>query len=265
MKLRIICVVLMIWLASATYAPAQFWEKKEWKTWSKAECEKMLSDSPWTRHFENSVYKEGASGMGTGTQGFHGENRAQLEYTVQLRSALPIRQAVICVAKFQNKYEQMPDAQKKEFDERANEYLNQSFANRVVAHVIYKTNLQEIDRFLAQYWQQSNEKVIPASGDLLGPKGERIRPARFLSQVGGAREFELIFPKELNGEPIANEADQQLAIEMPDMPLLILRSLGFSSNRQDIQAAELGTQKTEARVSISFDLRKMKYQNKLEY
>jgi hypothetical protein len=268
MKLRNFFIVVMIWLAGATSAHGQFWEKKEWKTWSKPECEKMLSDSPWTRHFENSVYREGPKGIdrgGSGTAGFQGENRAQLEYTVQLRSALPIRQAVICMAKFQNKYDQMAEAQKKEFDERANEYLNQSFANRVVVHVSYKTNLQDIDRFLAQYWQQSNEKVIPASGDLLGPKGERIRPVRFLSQVGGAREFELIFLRELNGANIANENDQQFSIEMPDMPLLILRGLGFSSNRQDIQAAQQGTQKTELRVAISFDLRKMKYQNKLEY
>ena len=265
MKLRIFCVVLMIWLASATAADAQFWEQKEWKTWSKAECEKMLSDSPWTRPFQTTVYKEGASGMSSGTQGFQGENRAELGYTVQLRSALPIRQAVVRMAMIENKYDEMPEAKKKEFDERANEYLNQSFANRVVAHVIYRTNLQEIDRFLAQYWQQSDERVIPATGDLIGPRGDRIRPVRFLSQVGGAREFELIFPREVNGENLAKENDREFSIEMPDMPILVLRGLGFESRRQDLQAAERGAQKTERRVLVHFDLRKMTFQNKLEY
>jgi hypothetical protein len=265
MKLRVPVLVaaLVVWVCGATVAHAQFWEKKDWKTWSKGDCEKLLKDSPWARPFENSIYREGATGLGTGTGGFHGENRASLQYFVQLRSALPIRQAIIRLAMIENKYDKMSEQDRKAFDERAQEYLNQSFANRIVVHVTYKTNLQEIDRYLAEYWQQAAPNVIPTTGDIIGPKGDRVRPVRFISEVGGSREFELIFPREMNGETYINEVDKGFSIELPDIPQVILDN--FRSNRQDVRAAERETQKTEQRALIQFDVRKMKFQDKLEY
>jgi hypothetical protein len=250
-------------MGSATVAQAQVWEKKDWKTWSKGDCEKLLKDSPWARPFENSIYREGASGMASGTQGFHGENRATLQYTVQLRSALPIRQAVIRLAMIESKYDKMSEQDRKAFDERAQEYLGQSFANRIVVHVTYKTNLTEIDRFLAEYWQQSDQFVAPNTGDLISPKGERVRPARFIADVGGSREFELIFPREMNGENYINEVDKEFSVELPDIPQFIQDN--FRSNRQDVRGTGQGTQVTDRRALIQFDLRKMKFQDKLEY
>lgn len=263
MQLRILCAATMLWLAGAVPAHGQFWEKKDWKTWSKSECEKMLTDSPWAKRFQTSVYREGPTGMASGTGGFHGENRVELEYTVELRSARPIRQAVVRLAMLQNKYDQMNDDDRKAFDDRSKEYLDQSFENRVVAHVQYKTNLQEIDRFLAEVWQRSPERAIPIFGDLIGPKGERIRPVRFLSDVGGPREFELIFPKAVEEQSFVREGDKEIGLELPDIPVVILRRV--EGPRQDLQASGRGTQTTEGRLLVRFDLRKMQFQGKLEY
>jgi hypothetical protein len=271
MKVRVQCAALLLWLCSASVVHAQFWEKKDWKTWSKGDCEKMLNDSPWSRSFENVVVREGATGMRSGSQGYGGESRASLKYSVQLRSALPVRQAVIRLAMIQNKYDKMSADEKKNFDQNAEQYLNQDFSNRVVVHVEYSTNLQEMDRYLAEYWQRSKERDAPLTGDLVTPKGERIRPARFISDVGAAREFELIFPREASGEPYISDADKGFSVELPDIPEDILdnfRNLREGVTVQTRQSRDTegrGNQQTEKRALIQFDVRKMKYQGKLEY
>ena len=35
-------------LAVLTASADDFWVKKDWKTWSAADCKKLLEDSPWT-------------------------------------------------------------------------------------------------------------------------------------------------------------------------------------------------------------------------
>jgi hypothetical protein len=276
MKLRTLCAALVILLFGATVAHAQFWEEKDWKTWSKGDCEKMLKDSPWARSFENSIYKEGPGGLasaggtgtgtGTGTGGtlsFAGDNRASLKYTVQLRSALPIRQAVVRLAMIQNKYDKMSTEEKKDFDRHSQEYLDQDFSNRIVVHVTYESNLQELDRWLAEFWQKSPTAAMPITGDLITPKGDRIRPVRFISDVGASREFELIFAKEVDNEPYIREVDTGFSVELPDIPQQIADR--FRGGRRNVQTSGRDTQETEKRALVQFDLRKMKFQDRLEY
>ena len=45
---RYLAIILAIsGLAALTARAEDFWVAKDWKTWSKAECKKMLEDSPW--------------------------------------------------------------------------------------------------------------------------------------------------------------------------------------------------------------------------
>ena len=251
--------------ALATPLNAQFWEKKDWRDWSKQECEKMLKDSPWSRRFVSAVFQEGAATVADINNKMRGETRAELEYIVQLRSALPVRQAYIRLAMIDNKYDKMPADQKKQFDESAEAFLNQDFSNRVVAHIIYTTNLQEIARFLAQYWQQSSEQTMPTSGDLIGPKGQRVRPARYIAPVGGNPELELIYAKQMEGAELVSSTDRSFSIELPDGPAIVISAPQGARSDVRMTRTGAGDQTTEPRVLIQFDPRKMTFKGKLEY
>src|SRR5688572_11212653 len=83
--------LLLVLTASAV---AQLWIKKPYTEWNKGDCKKMLTDSPWigkegtVQPLQQTVSEETAEASGR-------ESALEIKYVAQLRSALPIRQAVV--------------------------------------------------------------------------------------------------------------------------------------------------------------------------
>lgn len=231
---------------------AQFWEKKDWRQWSESECKKMLSDSPWARKFDNLIVVQDARGMGSRMAGATGqperESTPTLTYIAQLRSALPIRQAVVRTMMFQLKYDKMSDAEKKSFDQQAEAYINQSFDDRVVVHIIYDANVTNYRKQVDDMWRSGRPNLL-TSVFLNPPRGDRLEPVRFIPPEGGIPEFELIFPKGVNGEPIVTENDKEFSVEIPPTSITVNAPVSFN----------------EKRILFEFDVRKMKYRGTFEY
>ena len=92
-------------VAVTTEVSAQeFWARKSYKTWTKEEIIKIISDSPWAQ------VRETEADITTGG------TRANV--TIRLRSALPIRQALVRLKQLEAKYDKMDQRQQAEFDER---------------------------------------------------------------------------------------------------------------------------------------------------
>ena len=71
-----------------------FWQKKPYQEWSEKECQRLLHDSPWADTFTTVESKTRT------TQRYDDLDRAaeplpELSYVAQIRSALPIRQALM--------------------------------------------------------------------------------------------------------------------------------------------------------------------------
>jgi hypothetical protein len=248
MKIRITRVLrhavpsLALLALFATPAGAQFWEKKDWRQWSKSECKKMLSDSPWSKTFADEVVVRQDGGIGAG--GFpEREDRPKVEYVVQLRSALPVRQAVIRAMQHEIKYDKLSAAEKASYDRQFEQYLNQDFDDRVVVHVNYGSNVQLFQRALDNIWRSISTTglVVPAHTYLINPKGELVDIARFIPPSPSASEFELLFPKFWKGAPMVTEQDRMFQVQLP------------------------GVSFQEQRILIEFDVRKMKYRGTFEY
>src|SRR5579864_5600807 len=122
MRRRNVFAVLGILLVTVLTVQAEdFWVKKDWTKWSKDECNKMLQDSPWSKHWGKGEVllsaalpsqqnnnptdaARGASGTlggsnlgttGAGQEGAGGDSQLELHYYVELRSALPVREAIV--------------------------------------------------------------------------------------------------------------------------------------------------------------------------
>jgi hypothetical protein len=245
--------------ALALPARAQFWEKKPWQQWTRQECDKMLTDSPWARKFTTSEVRIQASGIRTGgTQ--ERETQPTIEYIAHLRSALPVRQAVVRLMQIQTRYDRMSDAEKRNFDKQAADYLNQDFSNRVVVHIIYQSNITALQQGLDDTWRASSTD-LPAETYLISGRGERIELMRFIPPAPQAPEFELIFPKLRNGEPILSPSDRRFQIQLP----VINKSTPASQTLLSGQLAYTGTALAETRMLFEFDVQKMMFNGKLEY
>jgi hypothetical protein len=236
-------VAALLALAGAGPAGAQeFWEKKPHTEWNKDQCKKLLRDSPWSRTFGIASVQQDQFGQPTSGEGRQTEQR--INYYVQLRGALPVRQAVARAAMIENKYDKMSEEQKKVFDASIERYLN-SHSPHIIVHVEYETDVAFFDRALAQYWQTSfPEGTMPAGVYLTTSKGKRVTPINWKYETGGGRAFEFYFPREVDGEALIGPDVKTFSVEFPNPRIRDLR---------------------DPRAFVEFKTEKMKYKGELIY
>lgn len=111
MKVRQMIPMLLLVTAlcvTAAQAQTESWQNKPYSQWTKDEARKVLNESPWALRVERSIP------IGTGSAG----NIQSKAYTLRLRSALPIRQALLRLRQLDEKYDKMDEKKKAEFDEK---------------------------------------------------------------------------------------------------------------------------------------------------
>lgn len=101
-------------LACAGEARAQKedWQSKPFNQWTQKEAQKVLTDSPWSKTVASSgpMVNFGNYGINTPTP--------DRVYVARLRSALPVRQAILRLRQLKEKYDSMSDKDKAKFDEK---------------------------------------------------------------------------------------------------------------------------------------------------
>jgi len=211
MKARNISLALLALGVCAAAAFAQgFWDKKEWRSWSKEECKKMQEDSPWAQKWYRAHVAQDR--FGQPTKGDTRETEQFIFYVIQLRSALPVRQAFIRDILIRN-YDKMGAEQKKSFDASAEAFLARKYDDVIVVHVLYGSNIQNDEREMMKFWQSYPEGTVPMEAFLSTSTGKRVAPLKYVSAKGAGLEFELIFPRLQNGEPIITPDVKSISVE----------------------------------------------------
>lgn len=223
-RLRLILGVLATatFLYGSSSLPQQVWEKQDFHTWSKKDCQKILSDSPWAREFriEESLVEllqEPSSDRAR-------EGRPWIIYRVQFRSAPPLRRAIVRRSALEAQYDRMSPDQKQSFDAQAETYLSTEFPDQVLIHVIYESNVPAYEGDLARYWQRQTTDLVRNAIFLLPHRGAKVSPLRFVAGQGAVHEFDLFFPRMVNGLPILKPDDTSVAVEFQHPDVGILRT-----------------------------------------
>jgi hypothetical protein len=261
-KAMVLCVVSVL---LATAAPAQqFWDKKPYEKWSKDECKRMLNDSPWVQRYGMSVpyFSTGGTNLATG-----GASSVDITYTAQLRSALPMRQAVVQQAILEAA-KQVKDAERLEaMRRRAQQFVNSPTTDIVIVHVIYGSNDANIDRALATYWQQQTTETLRDTFNLVAADGRRGKPIRYEALPGAGREFAVTFPRAVDGKPIVTPEDKALTVEFyhPDV------AIGGTSSTISSRSAGLGSMQVQSlhtakdRIVLQYKVKDMMRGSELVY
>jgi hypothetical protein len=67
---------------------------------------------------------------------------------------------------------------------------------------------------LTAFWQTHySEGTVPQEAFLNRPRGQKLSPVKLISHKGGAQEFELIFPRIIDGKPLAEPGDKSVSVE----------------------------------------------------
>lgn len=243
--MRLRRVLLFTLVATGTTWPAlaqNFWIEKEFRRWTEKECRQLLEDSPWAKSFTHSqTYIEV---MGARTRERELQSIPKFHYVAQIRSALPVRQALVRQRQLEARYDQMNPRQKQAFDRQAQEFLSLESPDAVVIYVSYSTNVVTFYRELARHWQSLPTEQARKEIQLLGPRGKRIYPLTYAVPEGTDGAFEVSFPKIVEGEPLLTPEDKELRL------LLVHPDIG---------------QQGSANIYFHFDVRKMLINGKVVY
>ena len=241
-------------VGGATAGAAEFWEKKKYIQWSETDVHKMLTDSPWARqHIEAEVHIDpleappvpGGAPTGDSDIGLRArEQNPRLTYQFQIRSALPIRQALVRRAQLQQGYDRLPAEEKQTLDQQAGQFLAKEFPDQVVIHVSFESNIDFDQRELARHWQTQTTEKLRNTVYLIGAKGVKAQLQEFVLADGSGQAFQFTFPRTVEGQALAAPQDKELQLEFihPD-----IRGRG------------------EKRVLVKFKINKMMVDSQLEY
>lgn len=219
-------VLVILGLALAAGAD-DFWVKKDWKTWSKAECKKMLEDSPWAKRFliENNSSNDrlpmvspndmtGSPGNGLGNAG-----TGEISYFIQILSAPPVREAFIRQQQIDAKYEKMSDAQKNAFDAKIEKQVNGIKSNVIVVRVVYVANKQDLGNALTAYWDGLQPDTVPPGLYVITEKGTKVSPLTFSFVKDIEPEFDVTFPRMAGNEPVIAPDAKSISVQFMNPPI----------------------------------------------
>jgi len=193
-------ILLAALAASAVVATAvaqgDGWQGKPYQQWTKSETEKVLKDSPWAR----TVMMSGpVVSVGTGDAG-----TSDKVYIAQLRSAMPVRHALLRLRQLNEKYDSMSDKKKAEFDERNRPLIEcPACADNYVVSLIPPTSAV-------------NTRSVTVPGmkpyvRLLDDRGRRRELVHFTPAKGPGQEIIFFFPRlDERGEPLVTPASKKL-------------------------------------------------------
>jgi hypothetical protein len=193
-------------LAVMAVSANDFWVSKDWKQWSKDDCEKLLSDSPWAH-----IWRKGDGvGVDPTRAGLGYAAGDQFVFAVQLRSALPIRQAIVRQLQLQQKYDKMNDTQRSDFDKQADQILTRSYDNSILVHVdFYKGILGPV--LLGDLRRYPNE-LQTMDVTLVTSDKSRIKASRVdLSKTQAS--FDAVFPRTSDAGPVLKEGQGHFWIQ----------------------------------------------------
>jgi hypothetical protein len=248
-------------LAAASAMAEDFWVKKDWKQWSKDDCEKLLQDSPWAKKWGQShVTDIKMAGVTASDSEGASEKAPEMHYYIQLRSSLPVREAVVRLSQIQNKYDKMAAEQKKDFDARTESLLSRSYDDAILVHVEYGSNVQSFERAMAAYWKNFPADSPPSDLFLMNERGDRLPPAQFSSPQNASYAFDLVFRRLKNGEPVIHDGDKVLSLQFTH-PKIGGQVPATGPDRASPSADVFG----EERVLVQFKLDKMMINGKASY
>jgi hypothetical protein len=111
-----------------------------------------------------------------------------------MRSAAPIRQALIRQAQIDKQYDKMSDADKKTFDAQMEKTYNYG-DDAIVVHVRYYANRNPLGTDLSTSWHSLPRDTVPADVVLISSNGTKVTPITYLADPAGKDEFDLTFPR----------------------------------------------------------------------
>jgi hypothetical protein len=220
------------------------WLTKDWTKWTSDDCAYVLNGSPWSLQMYSSSVSDRP-----------GEFNAS--YTlVQLRTALPVRQALLRALQIEKHYDRMDDQKKRAFDQQNSATFDESAASNVVV-LIDEVNVYNGSRAIIPGQSPATQIALRISGGaLVAPvQTKKVNYPPTEIQFDAVHfQFEYVFPRTVGGKPLYSTDDLSLGIYL-GAPLIVDKKTG-TVEQQDFR---------ESTGGYFFKIPDLIYKGKLEY
>jgi hypothetical protein len=226
----VFAVALNVLLGSLSLAAAQEKAPAEaYRQWTKADVVKLLSDSPWARTQTQRVRRRGQVRSIAGqNEAATGERRGELtsaedpyeySFTMRLRSALPVRQAIVRLVQLDNNYDRLSKAERLAFDAQTKELLDcKECADYYVVSVGFASSNNSVTDLIYQWFSGQTLPGIKGYVYLANEHGGRRDLARFIPPKSPGEEVFFLFPRlDDKGQPLFTPEDKKLLFRMSDI------------------------------------------------
>jgi len=244
MKRALLIFSAFIVVVLTVSALSEFWADKPYSKWSAKDIKHLLSQSPWgkTTTLRTPIIKQvhRKTGQFSDLAG-EGEGVADptVEYSVYLRTARPVREALVRQAQIDEKYDEMSDADKKTFDKKWGQFLAAEGPDKIIVQVQYSSNTADIDRQLMNFWQNQTAATMREVSAMTWPDGRRVAPIAYWAARGAGREFQIAFAR-----PEGYRDDGAISVE-------------FQNPNVKVEG--------NSRIYTKFQLKELKYAGKVTY
>ena len=230
-------LLLALLILAATLRASDFWQKKDYRSWSKEDCTKLLTDSPWASSYTVGRAVQQVVGESSAVAGR--ESAALITYRLAFWSARPIRQALVRLQQLDPKYERLTAVERQKLDGEGDKLIASEFPDAILIEVTFGASTPVYERQLSHWWQTQPVDDL-RKNTYLNAGGRKVSPDRLMVSPGGGNVIRMSFPRELDGKPVVSPDEKEISVEFP-------------SPAVGLVPAE--------RVFLRFDTRKMKLGN----
>jgi hypothetical protein len=228
-SLRIIAGLVLLLCLSGLAAAQEKTPDGSYQQWTKADVIKLLSDSPWAKTQTQRVVRRGQvrsiagqneDGVGTRTgQLSSAEDAYDYNFTMRLRSALPVRQAIVRLVQLDSNYDRMKPAERKAFDAQTRDLLEcKECADYYVVSVGFASSNNSVADLIYEWFKGQTLPGIKGYIYLANTRGERRDLARFIPPKSPGDEVFFLFPRlDEKGQPLFTPEDKKLLFRMSDI------------------------------------------------
>jgi hypothetical protein len=198
---------LLVCLVATLASAGEFWAKKPYQNWSADEARRIQEESPWATTLTlGGIQSAVTSGDSPNNRGYRGEMETDpsISYTLQFRTALPIREAQVRVSQLNSHYDSMKPEQKAAFDVNASKFLGATFPDRVLVAVTFHTNVENYQSLLRNYWASQSLPKLSMTV-FLNTKAEKLNLKAYSFKDD---TFQFTFPRPAQVQP-----DEKISVE----------------------------------------------------
>jgi len=203
---RLACAVGMLALSAGSFGEAQV------QKWPLSRAVEILNSSPWARH---ETFTRVVGGIGSGVSG---EKEIFDTFYVRFLSAQPVREAVARIQQIQYGYDQLGAEERQRFDQLIRPGLDLDVGSWVVVAVSFRSNDPNEESAARRFFQKETAETLRNKAFLSTDRFSQVPIAAYFPPREEAIGAKFIFPRTIDGVPVASKTDKKISFELLEVP-----------------------------------------------